>query len=98
MDLNFNQTLEITVLDMYNEYVWEDNTDLAKKDVLRSQSALGFVISHMICQMVIIIISRVTSIAERELGWDFTRKEFHYELLRRGSYPWGISKNIWQIL
>ena len=36
IDLNFNQTPEITVLDMYNEYVWEDNTDLAKKDVLRS--------------------------------------------------------------
>ena len=27
MDLNFNQTPEITVLDMYNEYVWKDNTD-----------------------------------------------------------------------
>ena len=36
IDLNFNQTPEITVLDMYNEYVWEDNNDLAKKDVLRS--------------------------------------------------------------
>ena len=36
IDLNFNQTPEITVLDMYNEHVWEDNTDLAKKDVLRS--------------------------------------------------------------
>ena len=36
IDLNFNQTPEITVLDMYNEYAWEDNTDLAKKDVLRS--------------------------------------------------------------
>ena len=36
IDLNFNQTPEITVLDMYYEYVWEDNTDLAKKDVLRS--------------------------------------------------------------
>ena len=36
IDLNFNQTPEITVLDMYNKYVWEDNTDLAKKDVLRS--------------------------------------------------------------
>ena len=36
IDLNFNQTPEITVLDMYNEYVWEDNTDLAKKDVVRS--------------------------------------------------------------
>ena len=35
IDLNFNQTPEITVLDMYYEYVWEDNTDLAKKDVLR---------------------------------------------------------------
>ena len=36
IDLNFNQTPEISVLEMYNEYVWEDNTDLAKKDVLRS--------------------------------------------------------------
>ena len=61
MDLNFNQTPEITVLDMYNEYVWKDNTDLAKKDVLRSQSALGIVSSYMIGQMEI---SRVRSIAK----------------------------------
>ena len=58
MDLNFNQTPEITVLDMYNEYVWKDNTDLVKKDVLCSQSALGFVTSYMIGQMEI---SRVST-------------------------------------
>ena len=80
MDLNFNQTPEITVLDMYNEYLWKDNTDLVKKDVLRSQSTLGFVTNYMIGQMEI---SRVSSIAGRELGRDFTLEEFPYELLRR---------------
>ena len=80
MDLNFNQTPEITVLDMYNEYVWKDNTDLVKKDVLRLQSALGFVTNYMIGQMEI---SRVSSIAGRELERDFTLEEFPYELLRR---------------
>lgn len=84
IDLNFNQTPEITVLDMYNEYVWEDNTDLAKKDVLRSQSVPGFVTSYMIGQMEI---SRVRSIAERELGRNFNLEEFHYELLRQGEFP-----------
>ena len=84
MDLNFNQTPEITVLDMYNEYVWKGNTDLAKKDVLRSQSALGIVSSYMIGQMEI---SRVRSIAGRELGRDFTLEEFPYELLRQGKFP-----------
>ena len=84
IDLNFNQTPEITVLDMYNEYVWEDNTDLAKKDVLRSQSVPGYVTSYMIGQMEI---SRVRGIAERELGRNFNLEEFHYELLRQGEFP-----------
>ena len=39
MDLNFNQTPEITVLDMYNEYVWEDNTDLAKRETSCARKA-----------------------------------------------------------
>ena len=91
MDLNFNQTPEITVLDMYNEYVWKDNTDRAKKDVLRSQSALGIVSSYMIGQMEI---SRVRSIAGRELGRDFTLEEFPYELLRQGKFP----KNIYMFI
>lgn len=71
---------------MYNEYVWKDNTDLAKKDVLPSQSALGIVSSYMIGQMEI---SRVSSIAGRELERDFTLEEFPYELLRRQKFPLG---------
>lgn len=86
IDLNFNKLPEVTVLAMYREYVWEDNTDLALKDVLRSQSAPGFVTSYMIGQ---IEFSRVRSIAERELGQDFTLEEFHYELLRQGEFPLG---------
>ena len=86
IDLNFNKLPEVTVLAMYREYVWEDNTDLALKDVLRSQSAPGFVTSFMIGQ---IEFSRVRSIAERELGQDFTLEEFHYELLRQGEFPLG---------
>ena len=79
--LNFNQMLEITVLDVYNEYVWEDITDLAQKDVLPI-----FFASYMIGQMEI---SYIRSIAERERGRDFTLEEFHYELLWQGELPLG---------
>ena len=86
IDLNFYKTPETTVLDMYNVYVWEENTDLAKKDILRSQGAPGVATSYMIGQMEI---SRVRDIAQRELGQDFTLEEFHYEVLRQGEFPLG---------
>lgn len=69
---------------MYRRYLWPENTDLANKDILRSQSVPGIVTSHMIGQ---IEISRVRDIAERELGRDFFLDEFHYEVLRQGEYP-----------
>ena len=90
MDLNFNQTPEITVLDMYNEYVWKDNTDLVKKDVLRSQSALGFVTSYMIGQMEI---SRVSSIAGRVRVEISLWRSFLTSCFDGRSSPWGISNN-----
>ena len=87
IDLNFysNKT-KSQALALYKQYLWEDNTDLANKDILRSQSAPGFVTSYMIGQMEI---SRVRDIAERELGGDFLLEEFHYEVLRQGEFPLG---------
>ena len=90
MDLNFNQTPEITVLDMYNEYVWKDNTDLVKKDVLRLQSALGFVTSYMIGQMEI---SRVSSIAGRVRVEISLWRSFLTSCFDGRSSPWGILNN-----
>lgn len=71
---------------MYRQYLWEDKTDLANKDILRSQSAPGIVTSYMIGQMEI---SRNRDIAQSELGTDFDLEEFHYEVLRQGEVPLG---------
>ena len=86
IDLNYYRKSTSNALNMYKEYVWEDNTDQAQKDILRSQSLPGLVTSYMIGQ---IEISRVRDIAERELGQDFDLKDFHYEVLRQGEVPLG---------
>ena len=84
IDLNFVATPKSSALDMYRRFLWEDKTDLAQKDILRSQSVPGLVTSYMIGQMEI---SRVRDIAERELGLQFVLEEFHYEVLRQGEFP-----------
>ena len=86
IDLNYYQKTTSFALDMYWKYLWEDNTDQAWKDILRSQSTPGLVTGYMIGQMEI---SRLRDIAERELGRDFDLKEFHYEVLRQGEIPLG---------
>ena len=84
IDLNYYQKRTSYALHLYKQYVWEDNTDQARKDILRSQSLPGLVTSYMIGQMEI---SRVRDIAERELGGEFDLKDFHYEVLRQGEFP-----------
>ena len=84
IDLNFDKKTKSQALAMYRQYLWEDKTDLANNDILRSQSVPGFVTSYMIGQMEF---SRVREIAESELGTDFDLKEFHYEVLRQGEFP-----------
>ncbi|XP_078384992.1 uncharacterized protein LOC144667449 [Oculina patagonica] len=88
IDLNFDANKpKSQALSMYRQYLWpDDNTDLANKDILRSQSLPGYVTSYMIGEMEI---SRVRDIAERELGQDFVLEEFHYEVLRQGEFPLG---------
>jgi len=84
IDLNFDKKSKSQAEDMFRQYLWEDKTDIANNDILRSQSIPGFVTSYMIGQMEF---SRVRDIAETELGTDFDLKEFHYEVLRQGEFP-----------
>ena len=69
---------------MYRDYAWGDNNHQVNKDITRMQSTPGFVTSYMIGQMEI---SRVKAMAEKELGRDFSLKDFHYEILREGEFP-----------
>ena len=84
IDLNYYQKSAFDALRMYKQYVWEDNTDQAKKDIIRSEGLPGQVASYVSGQMEI---SRLRSLAERELGQDFDLKDFHYEVLRQGEIP-----------
>ncbi|RMX39595.1 hypothetical protein pdam_00004022, partial [Pocillopora damicornis] len=86
IDLNYYDKTTSDALYLYKLYAWEDNTDLAQKDILRSQALPGFVASYVFGQMEI---SRVRGMAERGLGRDFNLKDFHYEVLRLGEYPLG---------
>lgn len=86
IDLNYYDKTTSDALYLYKLYAWEDNTDLAQKDILRSQALPGFVASYVFGQMEI---SRVRGMAERGLGRDFNLKDFHYEVLRQGEYPLG---------
>ena len=69
---------------MYRQYLWEDNSHQVKKDILRLQSLPGFATSYMIGQ---IKISEMKALAKKELGEDFSLKDFHYEVLREGEFP-----------
>lgn len=84
IDLNFLGKEVAKVRDMYREYLWEDNNHQVNKDIIRIQSTPAFVTSYMIGQMEI---SRVRDMAEKELGPDFSLKDFHYEILREGEFP-----------
>lgn len=81
---HFEGTDMSTILNLYKQYVWEDNTHQARKDISRILSTPGFVTSYMIGQMEI---SRVKDKAERDLGPEFSLKDFHYEILREGEFP-----------
>lgn len=84
IDLNYYGKEVSEIRDMYREYVWEDNNHLVNKDIVRLQSIPGFVTSYMIGEMKI---SEMKALAERELGDDFSLKDFHYEILREGEFP-----------
>jgi len=84
IDLNFYGKPVSDIRKMYQDYVWEDNNHQVNKDITRMQSTPGFVTSYMIGQMEI---SRVKAMAEKELGGDFSLKDFHYEILREGEFP-----------
>ena len=84
IDLNYDGKTLKNVRDLYKQYIWEDNTDFAKKDIVRFLSVPGFVTGYMIGEMEI---SRLRALAERELGQDFSLKDFHYEVMRQGEYP-----------
>jgi len=68
---------------LYGEYAW-DKSDLASKDITRYQSSPATVTSYMIGQETF---TKLRQQAERELGSDFSLKEFHYQILRQGELP-----------
>jgi len=68
---------------LYKEYAW-DRSDLASKDITRYQSSPATVTSYMIGQETF---TKLRQQAERELGSDFSLKEFHYQILRQGELP-----------
>ena len=68
---------------LYDKYAW-DSGDLATKDITRYQSAPGTVTSYMIGQETFM---KLRQQAERELGSNFSLKEFHYQILRQGELP-----------
>lgn len=84
IDLNYYGTPTSTVRKMYRQYLWEDNSHQVKKDIIRLQSLPGFATSYMIGQ---IKISEMKALAKKELGEDFSLKDFHYEVLREGEFP-----------
>ena len=84
IDMNFYGKEVSEIRDMYRQFVWEDNNHQVNKDITRMQSLMGMVTGYMIGQMEI---SRVKKMAERELGQDFSLKDFHYEILREGEFP-----------
>jgi len=69
---------------LYRYYIWEDRTDFVNKDIVRILSVPGFVTGYMIGEMEI---TRLRDLAKKELGGDFSEKDFHYEVLRQGEYP-----------
>lgn len=84
IDLHYYGKPVSDILEMYRKYTWEDNNHQVNKDIHRMQSTPGFVTSYMVGQMEI---SRVRSMAEKELGDNFSLKDFHYEILREGEFP-----------
>ena len=85
IEFHFEGTDMATMQNLYWQYVWEGpNTHQVTKDISRILSIPGFVTSYMIGQMEI---SRVKDMAERELGPEFSLKDFHYEILREGEFP-----------
>ena len=68
---------------LYEKYAW-DKSDLATKDITRFQSAPATVTSYMIGQETFI---KLRELAQKELGQEFSMKEFHYQILRQGELP-----------
>lgn len=84
IDLNYYGKRRAQVRALYKKYVWEDNTDFANKDIVRIISVPGHVSSYMIGELEI---TRLMDLTKKELGRDFSFKDFHYEVLRQGEYP-----------
>lgn len=68
---------------LYAQYAWDDS-DLAFKDITRFQNAPAVVMSYMIGQETFV---KLRQQAQRELGENFSIKEFHYQILRQGEIP-----------
>ena len=84
IDLHFYGKQVSEIRELYRKYVWEDNNNQVNKDIRRIQSMPGFVTSYMIGHLEI---ERVRKMAEKELGNEFSLKDFHYEIFREGEFP-----------
>lgn len=67
----------------FADYAW-DTSDIAQKEVTRYQSDPGQATAYMIGQLKIMELREYTT---KELGDDFSLKDFHFYLLAQGSAP-----------
>ena len=72
-------------LKLHSEKAWDD-TDVAEKEVTRYQSVAGQATGYMIGQL---DIKKAREKATKELGKDFSLKDFHYQVQSQGALPLG---------
>ncbi|EDO28640.1 predicted protein [Nematostella vectensis] len=87
--LHYKNLTRADALKLFADFAW-DTSALAELEVTRYQSAFGQATSYMIGQQQIV---QLRQYAEKELGKDFSLKEFHYQLLSQGSSPLSHLKN-----
>lgn len=70
-------------IDLFAKYAW-DKSDLTEKEVMRYQSNPGQATTYMVGQL---DIWKLRNDTEKDLGTEFSLKEFHYQTLSQGEPP-----------
>lgn len=70
-------------LKLFHENAWEIG-DIATKELTRYQSVQGHSVSYVVGQTAFL---EARDRAEKELGTNFSLKDFHYYILREGEVP-----------
>ena len=84
VDINYYGKTQEDGMALYAQYVWHDGTHMTEMDTRLVMSLPGFVSSYLYGE---IMIKNAREFAERELGPQFSLKDFHYQVLRFGEYP-----------